>query len=86
MVLISTSDPHPHRLPVQASKCSDLERLSSSSKGLFTTPRGCCLPFGTMDLAVNAAGAQTVADFKVGQGGVVLTREVTATAKAPSLT
>lgn len=30
--------------------------MSAGSKGLFRTPRGCCLPFGTLELAVAAAG------------------------------
>ena len=55
-------------LSLQASKCADLERLAVDTHGLFLTPRGCCLPFGTMDLAVAAAGTETGAGFKV-RGG-----------------
>eukprot|EP00798_Chlamydomonas_sp_ICE-L_P026113 gene26113-11831_t len=40
----------------KAAKCAELEVMAKSSKGLFKTPVGCCLPFGSMDVAIKAAG------------------------------
>eukprot|EP00798_Chlamydomonas_sp_ICE-L_P027102 gene27101-2326_t len=39
----------------KAAKCAVLEREASKGKRLFKTPKGCCLPFGNMELAITAA-------------------------------
>jgi len=65
--------PGAHRLPslppIQAARCADLDTLSAGSKGLFATPRGCCLPFGSMDLAIAAADTSTAREFEVQSPG-----------------
>lgn len=43
----------------KAARCADLERLAATSKGLFKTPKGCCLPFGTLELVVKGAGQES---------------------------
>jgi hypothetical protein len=49
----------------KSAKCADLERLATESGGLFKTARGCCLPFGTMDLAIATAGKDVATKYKV---------------------
>lgn len=41
----------------KAANCAELERLASMPNSLFKTPKSCALPFGSMDVALKAAGA-----------------------------
>ena len=49
--LVSLSDAKPDTCGAKAAMCGKLEALGRSS-GLFATPRGVVVPFGSMELAV----------------------------------
>jgi hypothetical protein len=50
----------------KASACAQLEQVSLRSSGAasFKTPRGLCIPFGVMELALAAAGEEVAGKWK----------------------
>ncbi len=52
--LVSLPDAQPETCGAKAATCGELEALGKSS-GLFATPRGVVVPFGSMELAVKVS-------------------------------
>lgn len=52
------------RCGAKAAKCAELEAMATSSRGLFKTPNGCCVPFGSMEMALLEASSAVQREFK----------------------
>jgi len=55
--IISLLDCAASRGGAKAAACAQLEQLAVKSGGVFRTPPGCCVPFGTMELSIAALTA-----------------------------
>eukprot|EP00879_Flechtneria_rotunda_P003769 GHRR01004008.1.p1 GENE.GHRR01004008.1~~GHRR01004008.1.p1 ORF type:complete len:728 (+),score=269.14 GHRR01004008.1:2494-4677(+) len=64
--LLALLDCMPSLAGAKASACAKLEQVSLEAKGpeAFQTPRGCCVPFGVMDVAIKALPRQQQDRYK----------------------